>query len=166
MDSFLFSRFFWGIIVVLLGIGIIVNAVFKINFPVFRVLLALFFIYLGVKMLIDIRGESRVQKDGQSAVFSEQSIEVKSLTNNEYKCVFSDQRVDLRDIDFPESSELTFKTVFGSTKVFLPRDVWIDLNQSAVFGTVKRATFSEGNEMSKRVKIKAEVVFGEIDIIQ
>ena len=46
---FLFGGVFWGIVLVLLGLSIIVRIVFNIHFPFFRILFALIIIYFGLK---------------------------------------------------------------------------------------------------------------------
>jgi len=42
---------FWGLILILIGIGIVIRVVFNIDFPVVKFLIAFFFIFIGIKIL-------------------------------------------------------------------------------------------------------------------
>ena len=46
--DFFFGGLFWGVLLILIGIGIILKVFFDINIPIFRTALALLLIYLGV----------------------------------------------------------------------------------------------------------------------
>lgn len=52
MEAMFASKLFWGALVIIAGILIILGGVFKINIPIFRTLFALFLIYIGVHMLM------------------------------------------------------------------------------------------------------------------
>ncbi len=49
--GFLASGVFWGSVIILFGISIILNSVFGISIPVFKIVLALILIYFGISIL-------------------------------------------------------------------------------------------------------------------
>ena len=76
---------FWGVILTIVGVSLIFETVFHIHLPIFRIAIAIFIIYLGIKMLVgpsrwDISSKTRVEgvtvfgqsthsfKDGKSSV--------------------------------------------------------------------------------------------------
>lgn len=50
--NFLSSGLFWGLILVLLGLSVILKSVFHINIPLIKILLAILLIYWGITLLI------------------------------------------------------------------------------------------------------------------
>ncbi len=82
--SFVFSSLFWGLIVILIGISIIVKAVFKIDIPVFRMVFAFLLIYWGVKIMF---GDVFSRKSEGTVVFNEAKFNASSK-NNEYNVIF------------------------------------------------------------------------------
>ena len=57
------SGVFIGVLFLLIGISILLKVFFHIHFPVFRTLLAIFVIYLGIKMLIGTSFDFRYSGD-------------------------------------------------------------------------------------------------------
>src|SRR5512136_3185785 len=51
----LFGGFFWGLVLIVLGIVLFLNTVFHISIPIFEILVALFFVYIGIRILIGRR---------------------------------------------------------------------------------------------------------------
>jgi hypothetical protein len=49
--NFLSSGAFWGVVIVLVGVGLILREVFHIQFPFLRLLFGLLLIYWGVKII-------------------------------------------------------------------------------------------------------------------
>ena len=164
MDSFIFSKMFWGVLVVLIGILIIVNAIFNTNLPIFRILLALFFIYLGVKMLLDLR-PNKVDSDSV-AVFSEGVYEATGLKQKEFSAVFGSQTIDMRHVQFPPRAEIEMNAVFGSSTLLLPGDVRVEVEQNAIFGSVDAKKLGGGSADSPQLEVECNAVFGSIEIIQ
>lgn len=182
MESFLFSRLFWGLIVVLIGVSIILNAVFKINFPFFRVLFALLIIYFGVKLLVGSFSGPKNISDGDDTVFSKSNISAEDISGGkEFNVVFGSQVVDLSNASWEEEDvDVEINAVFGSSVVILPSDVEVKLKSTAVFGNVQTP---DGNSTSfgdsktklspsgmartdKRMDIEANAVFGNVRIVR
>jgi predicted membrane protein len=175
--DFFFTRTFWGLLVMLIGVSIIVNGVFKINFPVFKVLLALFFLYMGFNILYGtFRGS---QANRNSVVFGESKVEPDQMgTFEKYDVVFSEQKIDLRNSTFQsDQSTIKLNCVFGSQKVYLPKGYKLNVKGSSVFGSIQfpdgsNVSFGDNiykeNEQSSlpTIKVDASVVFGEIQILE
>ena len=178
--DFMFTKMFWGILIMLLGLYVILNSVFKIQFPLFKVLLACFFIFIGFRMLISIfTGNTNVnQSDGQ-AIFNDSQQKVAALVDNsKYETVFGSQKIDLRESTMPATrSQINFSCVFGSQLVRLPKNANIRVKASAVFGSVNlpngsKVSFGDytytkaKNELAPTLDIDADCVFGSITFIQ
>jgi predicted membrane protein len=43
---------FWGLVLILIGLSLIIKIVFNIDFPIFKILFAFLFIYIGIKVLV------------------------------------------------------------------------------------------------------------------
>jgi predicted membrane protein len=174
--DFMFSKIFWGFVVIVLGISIILNAVFKVHFPFFKTILALFLIYVGVKILFGaFRPGYRTGE--KEAVFSESSFNPVTLKDGEkFETVFGSQRVDLRNVTLsPGITAIDVNCVFGSQMILLPSGVNIRVRGSSVFGSIKFPNgdqlsfgdrkFDEGREAAlPTLMIDSDCVFGSINI--
>jgi predicted membrane protein len=168
------SNIFWGTVVVIFGISILLKTIFHIDLPVFRILLGLFIIYIGVRMLA---GWNNGFSASKSAVFSETKINAAGQ-KGDYSVVFGKGTVDLTGIDVKEKSVKTdVHTVFGETTLIVDQAIPMKIVIDAVFagavtpdgntvsmGTVtyKTKAYREG---ATSLDIKADVVFGAMKII-
>src|SRR5579863_496581 len=78
-----------GLFFVMLGLGMILK-VFGINLPLARVVVALFIIFIGVKIMLPRSFSRRAGtdfRDGQSVVFSDSTVEHKDASSAEYSVV-------------------------------------------------------------------------------
>jgi predicted membrane protein len=133
MDSFLFSKLFWGLVIILVGISFIAQGVFRINFPVGKVVIALILIYLGVRMLLGGFGMKQ-----NTTVFSDTSITVDQLADSKYDVVFGSQKIDLSQaVRDGESHTVEVNVVFGEAKITIPTNMQVKVKSSSVFGSVR-----------------------------
>src|SRR5260221_11993184 len=89
--SFFSSAVFWGVIVILVGLSIILKAVFGIHIPFLPIIFGLIIIYWGVRILTGgVFSFSR----SNSAVFSEAHINYDD-TQGDYNIVFGSGVIDL-----------------------------------------------------------------------
>ncbi|HAW52613.1 MAG TPA: hypothetical protein DCX54_09855 [Flavobacteriales bacterium] len=175
----LFTKIFWGGLIVLFGLSIIINAVFKINFPFFKVFISLVIIYIGFKMLFGGFG-FKMNNDGEenSTVFGSTRIQVERIEGNlEYNSVFGSQVLDFRKVTgIADEAEIEISAVFGGIKVYLPENVTIKMKASSAFGSVKspngeaisfgeaRKTISKGSDPGKTVYLEVNAVFGSVEL--
>lgn len=173
--EFLSSRVFWGIIVLLIGLSIILNALFKINLPLFRIAIALALIYFGVNLLI---GSFRTSpaKDGTTIFSNSKAAPTLADLKKEYSAVFGSMDVDLSNLRLEEDRNVEINAIFGSVTVFVSRQQPYRIKGSAVFGSVKmpngsntvfgdQTVTNENNSSPGTLWIDANGVFGEVKII-
>jgi len=72
-----------GIFIILFGLSIIINHVFKINIPLGKFLFGLFIIYLGVKILLGGFGVNINVNGDKNAVFSKHDYAPKKTKNEQ-----------------------------------------------------------------------------------
>jgi len=130
---------FIGVLIILLGLGIIVNVIFGIHIPVFKVLFGLILIFIGLKIILGpwffppIRhGESG------NAIFQERIYRGFIRDSKEYNAVFGKAVIDLQDIELKEKvTRIKINAVFGSADVILNKATPVRIKADAVFGGVQ-----------------------------
>lgn len=176
----MFTKMFWGVLIMLLGLYVILNSVFKIHFPLFKLLFACILIFIGFRMLFSIfSGNSNTHKMEGHAIFSDSQQKIATLVNDsKYETVFGSQKIDLRESVLPETrAQISFSCVFGSQVVRLPKNANIRVKASAVFGSVNlpnggKVSFGDytytnaKNELAPTLEIDADCVFGNITFVQ
>lgn len=171
--GFLASGIFWGSLVILFGLSIILNAVFGISIPLFRIVFALILIYFGIKTLAG----GALQQDKNNAVFNEKTINISSKNADQHNVIFGSANFDLSSISLETGSvskEIT--VVFGYALITLPANTPVRIKATSAFGSAAvpnnnsvvfgdtfytSPSYKEGMPF---VDIKATVVFGSLDI--
>lgn len=167
--NFIFSGLFWGIIIVIIGISIILNSIFNINIPIFKIILALFFIYLGVSMIT----QESITKDSPNLTLFSESLDTKKPKEDEYNTIFGTSKLDLTDLDTKNSFKSN--TIFGTTTIYVNTNKSTKIEASSAFSqiimpskdsvnfgslTYKTASFDEENY----IDIKISAVFASVEI--
>lgn len=168
---------FWGALLILIGIGIVIRVVFNINFPVVKFIVAFFFIFIGVKILIGNLNFGHVNVDENTTIFSESRFDGLDENFKEYNVIFGSSVIDLRNIDLSSGSkEIKINTIFGGTVLKIDDKTPLKVKADAAFANAKlpngnAATFGTGryesetfNSDSNYVYIKGDVVFGSLEI--
>lgn len=171
--GFLFSGLFWGVVLVIFGLTIVIKAVFKIDIPIFRIVFALVIIYLGLKMLF---GGFGIHK-GTSVIFHEAKLR-SSGKNGEYNVIFGASDIDLTNIDISKESVFTeVNVVFGSSTVYIDENIPAVIKISTVFADSKLPKGNAGFfgdyvyktenfiEDENCLTLEVDVVFGSVRII-
>ncbi|MBI1184925.1 hypothetical protein GC194_11680 [bacterium] len=169
MESLIFSKIFWGAAIILIGISFIAQAVFKIHLPVGRIIFSLFFIYLGVKMLLGGFGHK-----GNSNIMSSSQIKVESLQSTKYDVVFGSQVIDFTQAVATQNSTVEVNVVFGSSKIILPGNLNVHIESSSAFGSVRtpgnETVFGQNsyrntsNDSTVVLNLKVNAVFGSASV--
>lgn len=129
--TFLFTGLFWGVVLVLLGVSVIINVVFNVHIPLFRILLGLIIIYFGVKVMM---GSSWQRNCPTPAMFTEQKWTPTAKATSDYNVVFGKGVVDLTSLPVPaQDSQLSLSTVFGYTEVVLKPEIPVRIKVNAAF---------------------------------
>lgn len=175
--GFMFSGLFWGILLILIGIAIIIKVFFKVEIPIFRLFFAFFFLYLGVSILIDGFGPKKyISEDGESTVMFQETEITDEEIQKEYNVIFGKSVINLTNIDLRnESREIHINTIFGASEIFIHPDLPVIIQAESAFGESKlpngnsvafgSAHYTSPNYRSDGfyLKIKASTVFGSTE---
>jgi hypothetical protein len=155
--NFLFGHIFWGVLLLLWGLSLILKGFNIVDLPLVKIFLAVIIIMFGIRLLIGGWGTGKV-----SGIHSH----VSTSGSHEYTSVFGSQTVDLTDLN-PNSRPLDVTAVFGGAYVELPDDIDFEIHPTAVFGsTVVPPKPNFGNIPALGVvKIEANAVFGKVEFV-
>jgi predicted membrane protein len=172
---------FWGIFFVILGSLMLINYIFGLHLPIFRILVAIGIIYLGVKILFGSHFSGKKITTDYQAVFSTAKFNFPSRdstdTANEYSTVFGDATLDLQDLDLSKGpADIEMNVVFGQTNILLKKGTPYKLESTTVFGSIqvpekKTSSIGEWSHQSdnystekNHLTIHANVVFGQLKV--
>lgn len=128
--NFLSSGLFWGLILVLLGLSVILKSVFHINIPLIKILLAILLIYWGITLLI---GKTSHSSDDM-IMFKNTKVNL-DHGQNEKTILFGSGVIDLTDITLSDGRyDLDVNVIFGSGVVYIPENIPAVIKVSVVFG--------------------------------
>ncbi len=174
------ASLFWGIILILIGISIIVKIVFNIDFSIFRVIVALVFIYFGIRLFIG-RDFSFYHDDSDEQLIMFAKKNVSHIDEGkEYNVIFGEGRFDLRNVSIPDSGTVHFKlnTIFAGTEILLNREIPVEISSSTVFGGTRMpntnasafGTASYKNDTAKKgqskIIIETNTIFGGLQVTE
>lgn len=168
---------FWGILLILIGLGIVIRIVFNIHFPLVKFVIAFFFILIGIKLIFGGFNFWHGNVSGNTTIFSESKIDGQKENFKEYNVIFGSSVIDLRDIDLASGTkEIIINTVFGSTTLIIDKETPLKIKSDVVFASSKlprenTSAFGTGHYESdnfsrdaNHVYIKADIVFGEFKL--
>ena len=172
---FLFSGLFWGVMLVLFGVSMILRAVFNLDIPVFRIVFALVIIYFGVKLLV---GRQAFKGENNFSMFKSSDFTMNE-SGGDYSVVFGQSNINLSNIDISEGSKkVNVDVVFGSGNLLIDPQIPMKLNISTVFADCKlphrninffgdskykTPAFVEGENY---LLLNIDVVFGNVVIVE
>lgn len=168
---------FWGVFLILIGLGIVIRVVFNINIPIIKFIIAFFFIFIGIKLLVGNFNFRHGHIDENTTLFSESKIDGTQGNHKEYNVIFGSSVIDLRGIDLSEGSrEININTIFSGTVLKIDKNIPLRIKAEAVFGnaelpTGNSATFGtvyyeseQFNSDTNHLFVKSDVVFGNIKV--
>ncbi len=176
--GFVTTGIFWGVFFLIIGITIIFKTVFNINIPLPKIFFALFFIWLGIRILI---GGPLFKSNRNGVVFGESRIDAENFkgTKDEYSIIFGKGTIDLSNIDLDNGNvKVNINTVFGQSLIKINPDIPAVIDIDSAFASAKlpdKTITSFGSYTYKTksfaedkpyLKIKIDVVFGAVDIIE
>jgi len=167
---------FWGILLVIIGLSIIFRIIFNIN--LFRVLIAVIFILIGIKILVGDKGIFNFSAVKNDVIFSGRTFSEMPDNKTEYNVVFTRSGFNYRNINFKKDKPVKIKinTIFGATEIKVDEDSPVKVKVNAAFAGAKLPDGStivfgtsewEGNsfdESRNYLYIEADVVFGSIEV--
>ncbi len=129
--SFISTGTFWGIVIVLIGLSIILREVFHVHIPFVKIIFGLLFIYWGVKMIVG--GFSR-STSGNSAVFGQADMQFDSK-HDDYDIVFGNGTIDLFKMEAPtQNKKVEVSVVFGNGTLIINDSIPMKIEMNSVFG--------------------------------
>jgi hypothetical protein len=134
----LHSGLFWGTIIILFGLSIIVKHVFHIDIPVFKILIGLILIAIGLKILFINTGAvhfRKINKEGNKIVFTSGSFDF-DPEQSEYNVVFGKSVLDMTSLNESIDKRIKLNSVFGEIEVYINNNTIVRINSSSVFGNV------------------------------
>lgn len=173
--GFLFSGIFWGSILILLGVSLIIRIMFNIHVPLFRIIVALILIYFGVRVLV---GGSwfRPCCGTNTVVFSEVKTEM-SKDSNDYNIIFGKGSVSFTDSALAaQNRRVRVNAIFGAGEIRINPELPAIVRVNSAFSGARMpdgniVSFGEYtyktkaySEKSPALKIDATVVFGGLEI--
>ncbi len=167
---------FWGALLIVIGIALIIRFVFNIDFPVFKVIFAFFFIYIGFKILFGSFSLFRFETGSNDVIFNEKAF-YQPEHNKEYNVVFGKGVFDFTDLDLSQGNvNVKIGTVFGASEIRIARDMPVRIEADAVFSGAElpggnTAVFGSSsyesetfNPDTNHLKIKLDVVFAGVQV--
>ena len=170
------SGLFWGIVLMLIGLGIVIRIVFNVDLPIFKLLVAFFFIWLGLRIMLGDRGMLHFRATKNDVVFNENSFNEINNENKEYNVIFGKAIYDFRELEVKGKTKIHLNAIFGGAEIKLKKGAAYRIVTESVFGGIKLPNGNTSvfgtthyqsdnfNPDSAHLFIKAEVVFGGIEL--
>ncbi|HEX3043978.1 MAG TPA: hypothetical protein VHY08_04415 [Bacillota bacterium] len=177
--GFIFNEVFWGILLIILGAGFIINVIFHVNLPIWRIVFAFIFIYSGVRLMMggSLWREGNWERPDNTTIFQESHMTTKP--GGEYSVIFGSGNFDFPEIASSEgTTNVKINTLFGSSTLNLDPNLPYKIVSNAVFAGVEMpdgsdSWFGEHVYQSKNFRedqpyllIKADVIFGGLLITE
>lgn len=172
------AAIFWGSILILIGLALVIKVVFNVDFPIFKILIAFVFIYLGLRILFGSFGLFSFKTGPNDVIFNERYFSP-PYEHPEYNVVFGKGVFDFRDIDLSEGTKyVKIGNVFAGSQIRIRRDMPVRINADAIFAGAElpdgnTAVFGSStytsesfNPDSAYLDIKVDVVFGGVQVIR
>ena len=169
---------FWGAFLLLLGIALIIKVVFNVDFPVFKVLVGIFLILMGIKVLFGRFLIPSHHFEPEETIFNERVYD-NPEPGKEYTVLFARGVYDFTNVDLSKGSfYVKISTVFGGTQIIISRDMPVKIKADAVFAgaelpdgntAVFGSAIYESDSWSPdtaALDIKVDVVFGGVQVIR
>ena len=171
-----------GVVIIVVGLSVLLGSVFGINIPIIKILVALFFIYLGIKILVgpmNWKFDAEKRSSDHEAIFAEAQFQYPNAKESkEYVTVFGSSRLDLT-----ANAELTGKnletvTVFGESEIYVKKGTPVRIESNTVFAKAElpgRNISAFGSfqyqtpglkEGDPALDLKVTAVFGSVRVIE
>ena len=169
------SGIFWGVLIIIVGLVVIINVIFGSRIPIFPLIIGLLLIYFGIRVLTGIS----CRRTSKTSVFEEKSIEAK--TSGKYDVLFGKSVIDLSGVELKEGvTKVEVNTVFGSSIIKVDPNMPIKIRASSAFGSARTPDenmvgFGEHTYKSDSLKtsetqnyllLVMNVVFGSSEVVK
>jgi len=169
--------FFWGLVLIFVGLAIIFRVVFDIN--LFRMIIAILIILFGIRILVGKNWMPDRSNRAHDTLFSDQNYYEIPADKTEYNVVFGKSVYDFSGPDsiLHDTVRIKINVVFGAAIIKINRDMPVRIRSEAVFGgsrmpdgnTVAFGSINYStrsfSQNSPHLYIDSDVVFGGIEIV-
>jgi len=172
------SELFLASLFILFGISMLLSTLFGINIPLFRILAAVFLVYIGITKIVNwpASKEHTIYFGKKTMVVDKARLKKGDL--NEFAVIFAASEIDLSKIGqiSPEEAPLEIKvnTIFGNTDIKLNEDLTTKIIGETAFGKTEypddtKINFGKYTMQTKEAE-KADLIlqtstsFGKLDI--
>ena len=128
----LFGGMFWGTLLIILGGLLFLNGVFHIHIPIGEILFALFFVYLGLRILL-----GRRHRHYWNQWWGEDRHADFTRPGDRHDTVFGRSDIDLTGMQLKETTHVEVNTVFGASFVRVDPGIPTKVLARAAFGSVR-----------------------------
>jgi len=134
------GELFWASLLIIFGVSMLLGTLFGINIPVFRILVGIFLIYLGIQLIANWPSKERAT---QSIYFGKQIIafDANGLQSGKpirYAILFGSADIDLSHITEIKHemrpAEIEVNTVFGNTDITINKEIPTKIISRTSFG--------------------------------
>lgn len=136
MEGLIFNGIFWGLVVILFGVSIILNAMFNIHIPFVRILLAIIFIYIGIVILTGgFKFNGKIDKN--NVVFGEGTMQYGGDNQSrEFNVIFGRGTTVLNELKAGNGeNRIRINVVFGEGIVEIDPNVPMIIRTSSAFAS-------------------------------
>jgi len=172
------AAIFWGSILIVIGIALLIKVVFNVDFPIFKILVAFVFFFIGIRILLGSFGVFNFHSGPNDVIFGEKFYSA-PYDHPEYNVIFSKGVFDFRNVDLSQGTQsVKISTVFGGSQIKISKDMPVRIVADAVFAGAElpdgnTAVFGNSSYQSSTYKsdsahldIKVDVVFGGVQVLR
>ena len=133
MSMLFFRRSFWGVILIVIGSVWLIENIFDLDIPLFRIMVSLALILIGIAL---IRGFRWNGGRGSQTIFAEGTY-VFGTTDAGHSVMFGEVNIDLTTLtDYPETP-VQLRCMFGEMRVKVPANVNLEIRGEVSFGSLQ-----------------------------
>lgn len=167
-----------GVTLLLIGLALVIKALFGVHFPILRTIVALGLLYAGIRILL-ARGSDTTSSIHQEVVFSEALFTSLPAEFTKFQVFFGKAVFDFTALPVPELGRvyhMQVTTVFGGVFFVLPGHLPAEINYNLTFAggqtPVPEHTFMGSRTIrlgaesgvEPQIRIDIDVVFGGLHI--
>lgn len=164
MSGLFFGGLFWGILISLIGLSIILKYAFNIDLHIIRIFFGIIIILFGLKLIIGHQARHQVKNRKYVNYYH---------SSKDYEIIFSSGTIDLTKFNENQKIPGEVTVVFGNCVIIVPDSMNLEVSSTTVFGSTvlpdrSYAGFGEdtylinNNPGAPVHKIETTTVFGKL----
>ena len=174
MTQFFFAPMFWGVLIVLFGISLLLKA-FGVEWPVMKFVFGVALILIGTRFLV---GGSWPWVRTHSAQMILGEGRTKWQANQDrYEAAFAQAEFDLREVPLSPESTVTVTSAFAQTTLRIPKDASVAVEGNIAFGQIAlpdgtrstalgKTLWTSAGRGSPSLRLRIQAAFSEVRIVQ